>query len=309
MKSLKHAVREYINYRCGLGFTLTHDKLILERFVSYMANKRATYVTSDLAIAFATLNPHASRVSWAVRLATIRRFTEYWFHMDTRTEIPTQCLGSTSYQRRAPYIYSDDEIRRILECCKTTSSTYELERYSYFTWYGLMTITGMRIGEIARLDRKDLNQAEGVITIRNSKFRKSRHIPLHRSTVQALEGYLDYRDHHIPKPKTSRLFIDHLGAALSTYRVRRVFRQLLIEVGIQRTSDGRPRIMDFRHTFAVNTLIRWYRRRVNIDQHIPLLSTYLGHVHLRHTYWYITATPKLLKLIASRLENNKRRDS
>jgi integrase/recombinase XerD len=271
--------------------------------------KKATYVTTKHAIAFAKLNSHASLVSWAIRLATIRRFAEYWIHTDTRTEIPTQSLGSTTYSRRAPYIYSDDEIGRILEYCKTSSSAYEIERYSYFTWYGLMAITGMRIGEVARLDRNDLNLAEGVITIRNSKFKKSRHIPLHQSTVEALAIYLNYRDYYIPKPTTLRLFIDRLGAALLVDRVRKVFRRLLSEVGIQRNSDGRPRIMDFRHTFAVNTLIRWYRRRINIDQHMPLLSTYLGHVHLRHTYWYITATPELLQLVASRLEKNKRKDS
>jgi integrase len=164
----------------------------------------------------------------------------------------------------------------------------------------------MRIGEVARLDRNDLNLAKGIITIHKSKFKKSRHVPLHRSTVDALTGYLNYRDLYMPKPKTSRLFINHLGGALSAWKVRKVFRQLLSEVGIQRTFDGRPRIMDFRHHLAVDTLIRWYKRHVNIDQHIPLLSTYLGHAHLRHTYWYITAIPELLQHIASRLEYNKR---
>lgn len=309
MKSLKHAVEEYINYRCSLGFILTHDKSILNQFVSYMKMKKATYVTREHAIALAKLNQHAARESWAVRLATIRRFAEYWVHMDPRTEIPTQCLGSCTYPRRAPYIYSYDEIRRILEYCEKSSSAYEIERYSYFTWYGLLATTGMRIGEVARLDRNDLNLAEGIITIHNSKFKKSRHVPLHGSTMDALKGYLNYRDHYIPKPKTSRLFIDHLGAALSAWRVRKIFRQLLSEVGIQRTFGGRPRIMDFRHTMAVNTLIRWHKRRVNMDQYIPLLSTYLGHVHLRHTYWYITATPELQRMVASRLKNNNRRSS
>lgn len=309
MKSLAHAVTEYINYRRKLGFTLHNDKLILNHFVEYLKVKKAKYVTVKHAIAFAKLNPRASRVWWAVRLATIKRFAEYWIYSDTRTEIPTQCLGSTTYSRRAPYIYSDDEIERILECCKSSSSIYEIERYSYFIWYGLMAVTGMRIGEVARLDRNDLNLAQRVITIRNSKFNKSRHIPLHRSTVEALTRYLNYRDHYTPKSKTMRLFINRQGTQLSPDRVRKVFRKLLCEVGIQRNSDGRPRIMDFRHTLAVNTLIRWYRRRINIDQYIPLLSTYLGHTRLKHTYWYITATPELLKLIASHLESNKRKQS
>lgn len=305
MKSLERAVKEYINYRCSLGFTLRKDKLILNSFVKYLKMKKARFVTTKHAIAFAKLNPRTSPVNWAIRLATIKRFTEYWIHMDACTEIPTQCFGSSTYSRRAPYIFSDVEIKRILECCKTSSSAYEIERYSFFIWYGLMAITGMRIGEVARLDRNDLNLVEGVITIHNSKFKKSRHIPLHRSTVEAVVSYLNYRDHYIPKPQTSRLLIDRLGAALSVDRVRAVFRQLLSEVGIQKNSAGRIRIMALRHTFAVNTLIRWYRRGVNIDQHIPLLSTYLGHAHLRHTYWYITATPEL-QLIASHIKNNRR---
>lgn len=302
MKSVKNAVEQYLNYRCSLGFTLRNDKLILKKFVSYMSTKRATYVTSELAVSFAQLNPHTSYVNWAVRLATIKRFAEYWRHVDSRTEIPVQCFGSSTYERQAPYIYSDDEVKKLLECCKKSSSAYEIERYSYFIWYGLMAVTGMRISEVERLNRADLNLAEGLITVWNSKFGKSRNIPLHSSTLQILVSYLDYLDLHIPNPKTSRLFIDRLGNPLSTDRVRKVFKRLLIEEGIPKTADGRPKIMGLRHTFAVNTLIRWYKRRVNIDQHIPLLSTYLGHVHLRHTYWYITVTPCLLNIIASRMK-------
>lgn len=304
MKSLKHGVEEYLNYRNSLGFTLIHDRLILNQFVSYMVEKRAPYVTCELAIAFSKLNPHASRVWWAVRLAIIKRFTDYWRQIDPRTEVLTQCFGSSTYRRKTPYIYSANEIKKILTCCMLSSSPYEVERYSYFIWFGLMAITGMRTGEVARLRRSDLNLEEGIITIHNSKFRKSRLIPLHKSTTQALTNYLIYRDRHISNFKTKSLFIDHSGVTLSAIRVRTTFRALLIKIGIQRTPSGHPRLMDFRHTFAVNTLVRWHRRQVNIDQHIPVLLTYLGHSHLRHTYWYITTTPKLLKLFGSRLNKN-----
>ncbi len=302
MKSLKLAVDEYLNYRCNLGFILKADKLILYQFVVYLKKKKAEYVTCEHAKAFSKLNQNASKVSWAIRLAIIKRFTEYWVHMDSRTEIPITCLGSSTYQRNAPYIYSKSEIGRILTYCMTSSSSYEIDRYSYFIWFGLMVVTGMRTGEAERLDRSDLNLSEGILTIHNSKFRKSRQIPLHRSTVKALYDYLDYRDRCISKPKTTKLFISHLGTAISSNTIRKVFRKLLFKAKIQRTSSGRPRMIDFRHSFAVNTLIGCYTKCVSIDQKLILLSNYLGHVHLRHTYWYITITPKLLNIISNRLK-------
>jgi integrase len=271
-----------------------------------MKKKKATYVTHKNAIDFAKLNRNASPVSWAIRLAIIKRFAEYWIHVDPRTEIPTQILGSSTYQRKAPYIFSDDEVRRILECCMASNSINEIDRYSYFMWYGLMIVTGIRTGEAERLDRKDVNLSDGILTIHNSKFNKSRQLPLHSTTVNALYDYINYLDRYVPTPKTSKLFINHSGNAISAEIARKIFRCILAEAGIQRTPEGRPRILDFRHSFATNTLVRWYSHHVNIDQKLLLLSTYLGHVHFRHTYWYITITPKLLKLIVSRIEKTRR---
>lgn len=307
MKSIQQAIKEYLEYRNRLGFALVNEKRLLKGFASFMKRNKAEFVTCKLALAFAKINPKSTRKTWSRRLGVIRLFAMYHSVIDHRTEIPPAHLLPASFQRRSPFIYTDNQITLLLECCKQQSSIYEIERYSYFMIFGLLAITGTRISEITTLNRDAVDLLKGIITIHQSKFKKSRYLPIHRSTVNALHEYLDYRDRYFPNPASSYFFIDHLGMGIPTHRIRKVFRKLLIKIGLRRKFDRGARLTDFRHTFATKTLIHWYQHGLNVDQQMPLLSTYLGHVHPSTTYWYLTVTPELLRLVLSRFTNYRRK--
>jgi integrase len=168
---------------------------------------------------------------------------------------------------------------------------------------GLLFTTGVRLGEALSLERGDLDPAAGLLTIRQAKFRKPRQLPLHPSAVAALAGYAARRDKLRPRPATTSFFVSTTGARLARTTAQETFRRLLRETGIYQRSCGlRPRIHDARHTFAVTTLLGWYRDGGGVQARLPLLSTWLGHADPRHTYWYLSAAPELLALAAERLE-------
>jgi integrase len=166
----------------------------------------------------------------------------------------------------------------------------------------------MRISELVGLDNDDVDLTGGGLTIRHSKFRKSRWLPLHLTTQQALQQYVTRRNHVYPRPQTPSFFVSEQGTRLLACTVRATFVQLSRQIGLRspRESHG-PRLHDFRHRFAIQTLVRWYREDVDVDRHLPELSTYLGHVKVSDTYWYLSATPELLSLATQRLEQAHRR--
>jgi integrase/recombinase XerD len=307
MKSLRQGTNEYLEYRWRLGFKLQNEKFLLASFASFMEINRAKHITIKLALAFATMNPESQPITCAKRLRAIRQFAIYWSAIDSKTEIPPKNLLSNSYRRNAPYIYTDAEIIQLLEYSEASNNTFN--QHAYFVLFGLLAITGMRLAEALALNCEDVDLQNGIITIRHSKFRKSRHIPIHKSTVEVLKKFSGYRNRYFPHPVSSYFLVNYRGKQLCRRNVQYVFHDRLIETGIAKPEKHcNPRIMDLRHTFAVKTLLRWYKRGVtSIDCHIYLLSTYLGHVKPTHTYWYLTVTPELLKLIVSRCEKHKRK--
>lgn len=309
MKSLRQGIMEYLEYRWRLGFKLGFVNHLLISFASFMDQNGAKHITNELAVAFATMNPEIKTATWAYRLGIIRRFAIYWSTVDCRTEVPPKNLLPNSYSRRHPYIYSDTEIIKLLTCKESDYPSDRLDQYTYFVLFGLLAVTGMRFSEALTLDRKAVDIAGRIITIHQSKFRKSRYIPIHKSTEAVLKDYNNYRDHCFPSSTSSRFFIDSNGSDLPERRVRYVFDKRLKKIGIEKPwKHCKPRILDLRHTFAIKTLLKWYHQGVvTIDCYIPLLSTYLGHVKPTNTYWYLTATPQLLKLVLSRCEKQKRR--
>ncbi len=179
-----------------------------------------------------------------------------------------------------------------------------LRRATYRTLLGLLVVTGMRIGEAIRLDRTDLDARTGLLLVRSSKFGKDRQLPLHASTTQALTGYLACRDRLFPEPETAAVFISTAGSRLRYCNVHKTFLKLIDHACLKpRSSSCRPRIHDLRHSFAVHTVLEGYRTDVDVQARLPLLSTYLGHVHPASTYWYLSAAPELLALAGQRLEN------
>ena len=185
-----------------------------------------------------------------------------------------------------------------------------LHAATYRTLIGLLAVTGMRLGEAIRLDRSDLDTAEAILTIRDTKFAKSRQVPVAPSTLAALAEYARVRDQQCPHPRSPSLLISTAGTRLISQNVEYVFARLTRQAGLTASSDGRrPRLHDFRHSLALNTLLDWYRDGVDVQARLPLLSTFLGHSTPANTYWYVSAAPELLALAAARRDDTRGADS
>jgi integrase/recombinase XerD len=308
MKTLPQALEDYLALRRAMGFKLSEAGILLPQFVASLAQRGHTFITTAEAVAWAIQPQHVQPAEWARRLRWVRGFARYHHAIDPRTEIPPPALLPYRPQRRAPYLYSEAEITQLLAAASRFPSTLGLRASTYPTVFGLLVVTGMRISELVGLDNDDVDLAGGWLTIRHSKFRKSRWLPLHRTTQQALQQYVTRRNHVHPRPQTPSFFVSEQGTRLLACTVRATFVQLSRQIGLRSPRDSHgPRLHDFRHRFAVQTLVRWYREDVDVDRHLPELSTYLGHVKVSDTYWYLSATPELLSLATQRLEQAHRR--
>ena len=241
-----------------------------------------------------------------MRLTVVRGFARWLQASDPATEVPP--LGWLPPRRRTtPYLYSADDVAALLAAARRVR--WPLPAASYETLIALLAVTGMRIGEAIRLDRSDLSPGEGLLTISDSKFGKSRQLLLHPSTVSALGCYLRRRGELSPAPGEPAVFVHPAGNRLNYEAVQQMFKVLLGRAGIRPRSDRcRPTIHGLRHSFAVNTLIRWYREGADVQARLPQLSTWLGHADPKWTYWYLSASPELLALAAERLEAPPGRD-
>jgi integrase/recombinase XerD len=306
MNSLKTALRGYLAIHRALGAKLHEAESLLQRFVEFTARAKATYITTDLALKWA--NQAAEGQPRARRLAAVRRFAQYCSSSEPRTMVPPRDLLPYRYHRKDPYIYSDDEIRRLLEAARQLLPAKGLRPHTYATLFALYAATGMRTREALRLDRNDVDLLQGVLTIRESKFGKSRVIPLHPSTNRALQRYAKRRDRLCSHPLDPSFFISDHPARLSIWSVHRTFITLSHRIGLRQPGDSHgPRVHDLRHRLAITTLIRWHRRGVDVERHLPELCAFLGHSEISHTYWYLTATPQLLRSTLRRVERSERR--
>jgi integrase len=303
MISLRKAVKDYLTMRRSLGFKLRDMGYNLRHFVSFMEQQRASIITTALALRWAQQPQDVQPAQWAARLSFVRSFARYWSATDPRTEIPPTGLLPYRTKRATPYIYSNDEIQQILNAARHLPPSTGLRPWTYYSLFGLMAVTGMRISEVIRLDHADVDLKQGLLTVRLTKFSKSRLIPLHPSTVKRLKLYLHRRDELYPRPLTARFFLSNQGTPLTDCMVRWTFVKLSRQIGLRKVGDSSgPRIHDLRHRFAVTTLLHWYRTGMDVEQHLPVLSTYLGHAHVTDTYWYLSAIPELLALTKDRLE-------
>ncbi len=299
---LREALEEYLKVRRMFGFKLTAGSL-LQGFVAYTENEDASYITRELAVRWSTQPKNCQPGQWAKRLSIVRSFARYVSATDPRTEIPPETLLPHRFPRKNPYLYTDEEIARLIEAAKKLPSSLGLRAATYATLFGLLAVTGMRMSEPIALDRDNVDLTRGILTVRRTKFGKSRIIPIHASTLEELQHYAELRDRLCPRAQTRSFFISERGTRLAGRTVRRTFVHLSREIGLRGPDASRgPRLHDLRHGFAVETLIRWYRAGVDVEQHLPELSTYLGHAGVACTYWYITAVPELLQLATLRLE-------
>lgn len=291
--------------RRALGFKLVDVSHRLADFVRFARRERASPVTVDLAVRWATRPATVQPATWATRLRIVRQVAEYLRTIDPRTEIPPRDLLPGQYRRKAPYLYDDDEIQRLLQAASTMRSPTGLRAWTYATLLGLLTVTGMRLGETLGLDRGDVDLRDGVLAVRRTTCRKARLVPVHETTRVALLRYARVRDRVHPHPRTEAFLVSEQGLRLTQCSVREIFVRLSRAIGI-RTRRGRfghgPRLHDLRHRLAVSTLVRWYRSGVDVERRLFMLSTYLGHTKVTDTYWYLETIPALLRRALARVE-------
>jgi integrase/recombinase XerD len=222
---------------------------------------------------------------------------------DARTEVPAQKLLPYHLRRREPCHYSDEHVRQLIKAAGQIDPSGQIKGPTLRTLFGLLAVTGMRVGEALALDCTDVDLHEGLLNIRIAKGGKERVVPLHSSTVDALQRYVAIRDSVFPQRTSPGFFVWEGGDRLGYDSVNRWFLLVACQVGLRRPGDRRgPRVHDLRHYFAVRTLRNWYQSNVDVEAHLPELATYLGHVHVRDSYWYLSAVPELLKLATLRWE-------
>lgn len=308
MSPLRTALDEYIAVRRALGYKLLLTGRLLRRFVEFAEHRHADYITTELALKWATQPAHAQPSQWANRLGMVRRFARYCQAKDPRTVVPPPDLLPHPYRRAAPYIYSDQQIICLLKAARRLPSTIGLRPHTYATLFGLYVATGLRANEALHLCREDVDLANGILTIRDSKFGKTRFVPLHPSVQQALKRYAKVRDRLCRAPASPRFFLSDRGTPVTYDMLRWTFVKISHQVGLRAPGDSHgPRLHGFRHRLAINTLLKWHRGGIDVERHLPTLATYLGHAHVTDTQWYLTATPQLLRYALRRVERSERR--
>jgi integrase/recombinase XerD len=301
MSHLPIHLDEYLRLRRALGFKLKFAGQVLPGLVAYLDAAGAPVLTTELAIAWAGMPSGVKPISLAHRLGAARGFARYLRTIDPATEIPPTGIWPSVSPRPAPFIWPADDICRLVTAARSLRPP--LRAATHEALFGLLAVTGMRVGEAIALDKADADLADGVLTVRESKSGRSRLVPIHPSTAGALSSYATLRDQLSPRPGTTRFFVTSVGTALTHGGVYQTYDQLCTAIGV-RTPARRPRIHDLRHSFAVHTLLRWHQAAADLDGRLPALSTYLGHVKPAGTYWYLTAVPELMELVAARLDRH-----
>ena len=303
--SLLDQVEEYVAYRRGLGFELQTQRRMLLDFARYAEGVgHQDPLTTDLAVQWALGSSSTDPAYAAQRLSAVRLFARHLAIAEPRTEVPPLGLLDGAASRKPPHIYSDAEIAALLDQARLLYPRDGLCPRTYVTCFSLLASTGLRLSEACRLASSDVDLAQGLITIRESKFHKSRLVPLHPTTARALTQYKTYRG---ASPSGSFFRTDR-AAALQTKAVQKTFSRLRDRLGWSSLGRARrPRIHDLRHTFTVRRLQRWYEEGADIDRKILALATYLGHSKVTHTYWYLSAVPELMAIPSQRFEHFTRR--
>lgn len=303
MSGLADALADYLVVRRAMGCKLTAAEGLLQQFVAYCDARGVAVITSDAAIAWAKL-PAGSPVWWYVRLSSVRPFARWLQALEPATEVPAvDSFGRVPGKHAVPYVYSEEEVLALMQAAKRLQRP--LLRITYATLIGLLATTGMRISEAIHVSCDDIDWTTGALRVLNSKFGKSRLLPLHPSTMSALDTYAQERNRLCPVPLEPNFFITTSRRQLCKPAVTYTFHNLLRWAGLPTGPSGRrPRVHDLRHTFALRTLAEWHAARVDVEARLPLLSAYLGHAKPQDTYWYLSGNADVLAAAAARLSDH-----
>ncbi len=301
MKSLQVHLAEYIAARRALGTQLREPANTLRGFIQFLGHRRAKFITIPLALEWSQQSKNVQRATWARKLSMARQFARWLSVLDPRHQVPPSRLLNVRHRRGKPHIYNDAEIGRLMEAAAALSPSGGMKALSLKTLIGLLAATGLRPGEALGLENRDVDLRAGVLVIRESKFGKSRQVPIHESAVAALENFIQLRDRAVPHRCSASFFVSDAGSALNPGAVRRWFCEISTACGLRKTLGSKrygrgPRLQDLRHTFATRRLVEWYRAGLDVSVQMPKLANYLGHSSVGCTYWYIEAVPELLQL-------------
>lgn len=298
--SMRTRAEEYLALRRALGHKMHGNDRMLLAFADRMDHAGQRRITVDSALEWATEPKDASPSYWRARLSVVRGFARHAHTLDPASEVPPADLIVAASPRKPPYLYSSDEIAALVHAAGTI--TAPLPAASMQALVSLIAASGLRLGEALGLDREHVVWHEAMLRV-SGKNDDVRLVPLHATTVAMLADYAARRDRLCPDAASSAFFVSRTGQRMQQRWVQQTFTKLLALAGIQAPPGRRrPRVHDLRHTFAVTTLINWHRAGVNVQSHLPVLSTYLGHSSPEATYWYLQAVPELLGLAAARLE-------
>lgn len=310
MSALREALGQYIVIRRSLGTQLREPAVSLGHFVDLLETEGSEFITIDLALRWACQSQGVQKATWARRLTAVRLFASWLSTFDPRTQVPPKGLLCARHRRKKPYIFTDHEIECLMAEATRLPSPAGLRAMTYMTLIGLAAAAGLRPGEAPALGIADVDLQNGILAIRKTKFGKSRFVPVDDSTRTALSRYAKQRKKLRPHPKEDAFFVSERGTRLQNCTVRRTFAKLSCKTGLRpERSDRRigrgPRLQDIRHTFATRKLIEWYHAGLDVERELPKLATYLGHVDVSHTYWYIEAVPELLQLATEKLNQQR----
>jgi integrase len=300
---LRQVLADYLAVRRALGYTLARPAKLLDQYLAYVESRHEAHLRLETMLAWATLPPGADRYWAAYRLSIVRRFAIHVHAIDPTTEVPAADVLPWRHARATPYLYTDHELRALSAAADSLRTPHRTATFR--TLLGLLAVTGMRVGEALALDRGDIDATEHVLTIRLTKFGKSREVPVHPSTVDALQAYVRRRDRPRGAARTPAVLVSTAGTRLLYTNVQCTFHRLVRCAGLTaRSAACRPRLHDLRHRFAVRTLLEAYERGLDPDVQLARLSTYLGHVDPNATYWYLSAAPELLLVAGARLDRS-----
>ena len=307
--SMQARVRDFLAERRRLGFELTNMGRGLREFARYIdARGERKPLTVEIMAEWARRDKHHSKVpiTWARRLKMLRPFARYLQQFEPRTEVPDESIFGSVDQRLAPHIYSEAEIVDLLGAARQLQP--DLRGAGYEALFGLLASTGLRVSEAVHLCDGDVDLRAGMLTVRRTKFAKSRQVPLHPSTVKALSHYRRLRSVYVERDADAPFLIGtrgkRLGHELGLHQINLVFATLRDQLGwINRGAHHAPRVHDLRHTFVVRRVMLWHQQGINVDQAMLSLSTYVGHAMVTNTYWYLSAVPELIAVAANKFES------
>ena len=308
--SLQQRIDDYLAERQRLGFVMHSRGTLLATFVRYVASRHHRGpLTADLMIEWARQDKwqRGTPSTWAARLARIRHFARYLKQFEPETEVPEELTFGPEPGRVAPHIFHDQEVIDLLAAARQIGPSGSIRPATYETLFGLMASAGLRVSEALHLRDADVDLKRGLLTIRQTKFAKSRLLPVHPTTVAALAKYRKARARHVAAAADMPFLISSrgrlLGKSLSDRQAHRVFNALRDQLGwVNRGGHAAIRLHDLRHTFVVRRLMRWHADGTDIDQMMLALSTYMGHAEIFYTYWYLTAVPELMALAGGKFE-------